>query len=89
MLFILWHASCYIRNMNNTTQATQMRTQGEKELSLTEVVGSVFAAGLGVQSRENKVRDFSRGRPLQFIIAGLLFTGMFLLALVTVVSVVV
>ena len=66
-----------------------MQSQGEKDLTLSEVVGSVFAAGLGVQSRENKVRDFSRGRPLQFIIAGLLFTGMFLLALVTVVNVVV
>ncbi len=65
------------------------QTTEDEALTLTEVVGSVFAAGLGVQSRENKVRDFSRGKPAQFIIAGLLFTGLFLLALITVVSVVV
>ena len=75
--------------MKNTTQNDVRRTQSEKDLTLTEVVGSVFAAGLGVQSRENKVRDFSRGRPAQFIIAGLLFTGLFLAALITVVNIVV
>jgi hypothetical protein len=76
--------------MEKTTSSSSTRTQQEaSDLTLTEVVGSVFAAGLGVQSRENKVRDFSRGKPVQFIIAGLLFTGMFLLALVAVVNVVV
>ncbi|MEJ2531843.1 MAG: DUF2970 domain-containing protein [Halioglobus sp.] len=76
--------------MEKTTSSSSTQTQQEaSDLTLTEVVGSVFAAGLGVQSRENKVRDFSRGKPVQFIIAGLLFTGMFLLALVAVVNVVV
>ncbi len=59
------------------------------ELSTMEVVGSVLAAGLGVQSRENKVRDFSRGKPLQFIVAGLVFTLGLLGALVAVVNLVV
>ena len=77
------------RSMENAKQDMTARASVEKDLSLAEVVGSVFAAGLGVQSRENKVRDFSRGKPAQFIMAGLLFTGMFLLALITVVNVVV
>ena len=54
-----------------------------------QVICSVFAAGFGVQSKENKVRDFSRGRPLQFIVAGLLFTIAFLIALITLVNVIV
>jgi hypothetical protein len=74
---------------NTTSSSTTRKRQKDSDLTLTEVVGSVFAAGLGVQSRENKVRDFSRGKPVHFIIAGLLFTGMFLLALVAVVNVVV
>ena len=74
---------------STTSSSTTRKQQKDSDLTLTEVVGSVFAAWLGVQSRENKVRDFSRGKPVHFIIAGLLFTGMFLLALVAVVNVVV
>ncbi|MCB1854480.1 MAG: DUF2970 domain-containing protein [Halieaceae bacterium] len=54
-----------------------------------QVTGSVLAAGFGVQSRENKLRDFSRGKPLQFIAAGLIFTLGLLVTLVAVVAVVV
>ncbi len=61
----------------------------EESLTLWQVICSVFAAGFGVQSRENKVRDFSRGRPLQFIAAGLLFTVAFLVSLIVVVNLVV
>ena len=59
------------------------------DLSLMQVTGSVLAAGFGVQSKENKQRDFSRGKPLQFIAAGLIFTFGLLFALVAVVSLVV
>ena len=89
MLIIFWHGSCTPLDMENRTTKKRAGVQSEKELTLIEVVGSVFAAGLGVQSRENKVRDFSRGKPAQFIIAGLLFTGLFLAALITVVNMVV
>ena len=58
-------------------------------LSLWQVICSVFAAGFGVQSKENKVRDFTKGRPLQFVIAGLLFTIAFLVGLITIVNVIV
>jgi hypothetical protein len=59
------------------------------DLTLAQVVGSVFAAGFGVQSKENKVRDFSRGKPLQFIAAGLFFTLALLAGLVALVNLVV
>jgi len=61
----------------------------ERDLSLAEIVGSVFAAGFGVQSRENKLRDFSRGRPLQFIAAGLILTFALLFGLIAVVNLIV
>jgi hypothetical protein len=60
----------------------------EQPLTLWEVICSVLAAAFGVQSRENKVRDFSRGKPLHFIIAGLLFTVLFLVTLITIVNIV-
>ena len=57
-------------------------------LSFWELVGSTLAAAIGVQKKSNKERDFSRGRPLQFIIAGILFTTLFVLAVVAVVQLV-
>jgi hypothetical protein len=44
------------------------------KLSPLQVVGSVFAAGLGVQSSKNRERDFKRGRIGVFIAAGIVFT---------------
>ena len=61
----------------------------ERSLSLPEVMGSVLAAAFGVQSRENKVRDFTRGKPGHFILTGVLFTLALLLALVAIVTAVV
>ena len=61
----------------------------EKDLTLLQVMGSVFAAGFGVQSKQNKVRDFTRGKPLHFVIAGLAFTVALLVGLITVVHLIV
>lgn len=56
----------------------------EQDMRLSEVMVSVFAAGFGEQSKQNKARDFPRGSPAQFIIAGLSFTVGLLLALLVV-----
>lgn len=61
----------------------------EQPLTLPQVMGSVLAAGFGVQSKENKERDFKRGKPLHFIIAGVTFTLAFLAGLITLVMVIV
>ncbi len=74
--------------MRSAIKATPTGETDSEKLSLWQVICSVFAAGFGVQSRENKERDFSRGRPLQFIIVGLLFTIAFLVALITLVNVI-
>lgn len=72
-------------------QAAGRNTEEESQQALTllQVMGSVFAAGFGVQSRENKLRDFSRGKPVHFIAAGLIFTIAFLVALIAIVNMVV
>ena len=44
------------------------------------VARSVGAAMIGVQSRKNRERDFTEGKPIHFIIGGLIGTLLFLLA---------
>lgn len=58
------------------------------KLGALQVVGSVLAAGLGVQSSKNRERDFKQGRIGVFIAAGIIFTLAFIAAVVTVVQVV-
>ena len=57
----------------------------EPPLTFLEVLGSTFAAAIGVQSKANRTRDFSRGKPLQFVLAGLIFAVMFVAVVVAVV----
>ena len=42
------------------------------------VIGSVFAAGLGVQSSKNRERDFKQGNFKTFVVAGIVFTLLFI-----------
>lgn len=42
-----------------------------------ELMQSVGAAMLGVQTEAARRRDFTRGRPSQYILLGLLATGLF------------
>lgn len=48
------------------------------KLNPLQIVSSVFAAGLGVQSSKNRERDFKQGRIGVFIAAGILFTLLFI-----------
>ncbi|MEZ5573162.1 MAG: DUF2970 domain-containing protein [Halioglobus sp.] len=58
------------------------------KLNPMQVVGSVFAAGLGVQSSKNRERDFKQGRIGIFIAAGIIFTLGFIGAVILVVQIV-
>jgi hypothetical protein len=55
---------------------------------VVQVIGSVFAAGLGVQSSKNRERDFKQGRFGVFVAAGILFTLLFMGTLYAIVSLV-
>ncbi len=76
-------------SVSRSDKASSADSREDRDLTLAEVVGSVFAAGFGVQSRENKLRDFNRGRPLQFIAAGLVLTFALLFGLIAVVNLIV
>lgn len=56
--------------------------EDKKPLTLFEVAGSVLAAAFGVQSEANKKRDFTRGKPMQFLVVGIVFTALFLLSVI-------
>lgn len=50
--------------------------------SFLQTLQSVLAAFFGVQSSRNRVRDFKHGKPLHFLLIGLLATGLFVLVVV-------
>ncbi|MEA3413255.1 MAG: DUF2970 domain-containing protein [Pseudomonadota bacterium] len=52
------------------------------------VMKSVLSAFLGIQSTANHERDISHGKPSHYILIGLLFTGLFVLIVWGVVSLV-
>ena len=60
----------------------------EKPPTFWQVLHSVMAAAFGVQSGKNRTRDFTHGKPSQFLLLGLLFTGVFVLTLFAIVKLV-
>jgi len=60
----------------------------KKSLKPVQVVSSVLAAGLGVQSSKNRERDFKQGSIKVFIAAGIIFTLVFMGTVYTVVQLV-
>lgn len=52
--------------------------QPEKPHGLREVIASVLAAALGVQSDEKRQRDFEHGSPKQFLIVAVVATLAFI-----------
>jgi len=56
--------------------------------SLFAVFGSVLSAMFGVQSSKNRERDFVRGKPVHYVIIGLVVTLTFILTVYGVVQLV-
>lgn len=68
--------------MTQNSNGSGSSDNASKERSGTgfwSVVQSVGAALIGVQSSKNRERDFTEGKPLHFIIGGLVGTAIFLL----------
>lgn len=59
-----------------------------RKLRLGALVASVLAGALGVQSSENRERDFNQGNAGVFIVGGLVFTVLFIATVVFVVQMV-
>jgi len=73
---------------DNIEPGSEPESQPPARLSPLQVVSSVFAAGLGVQSSKNRERDFKQGRFSVFVAAGIVFTLLFIGAVFTVVQLV-
>jgi len=72
--------------MKQTNEASHTPSESSDEQAAVRkgtgfwaVMQSVGAAMIGVQSRKNRERDFTQGKPIQFIIVGLVGTALFLL----------
>ena len=75
--------------MNDTSNSNNSDPADDDEgLTLLQLIGSALAAGFGVQSSENRKRDFSKGKPGQFIAIGIIFTLLFVLIMVGIVNLV-
>lgn len=59
----------------------------KKAPSVFSIILSTFAAAFGVQSQKNQEKDFSRGNIFVFIIAGIIFTILFIIAVATLVNI--
>jgi uncharacterized MAPEG superfamily protein len=62
--------------------------QHQKSPGLRALLQSVLAAALGVQSSKNRERDFTNGKASHFIVAGIVFTFLFIATVATIVNLV-
>ncbi|OQK16650.1 hypothetical protein AU255_01725 [Methyloprofundus sedimenti] len=54
--------------------------------TLKQVIQSVFAAAIGVQSKANRERDFEQGSLSSYLVVGAIATILFILSLVAIVA---
>ncbi|NOT10898.1 MAG: DUF2970 domain-containing protein [Methylococcaceae bacterium] len=54
--------------------------------TIIEIIKSVVSAAIGVQSDKNRKKDFEEGTISTYLIAGLIFTVLFVVSLIFLVS---
>lgn len=67
----------FASNMNKTPESDDQERTGT---GFWNVVQSVGAGLIGVQSSKNRERDFTHGKPIHFVIGGVIGTLLFLVA---------
>lgn len=60
----------------------------DNKLTFRQLVGTVLCAAFGVQSSKNRERDFTYGKASTFVVAGIVFSLLFILTLSTIVHLV-
>ena len=65
-----------------------MNEEEKKAPGLLDVARSVLWAMLGVQKQKNYERDFTKGKPWQYVVVGLVAVTIFILTIVVVVKIV-
>jgi hypothetical protein len=68
-------------NNNDENKPSQTKKPG-----LLQVIKAVLGAFAGVQSEQQRQQDFSAGSPLPYIVTGVIFTLLFVVTLLLVVS---
>jgi len=66
--------------MHNPNSQSAQTTRAP--LTFWEILGSTLAAAVGVQSAAKRERDFTRGKVLDFVVAGMLFSAVFVVGLI-------
>jgi hypothetical protein len=66
----------------------QTEDNKEKKVSPFALMGSVVASAFGVQTSKNRERDFQHGKFHHFVIAGIIFAILFVLAVAGIVKIV-
>ena len=78
------------KNSATTVQDQSAKIDSAEEalppLTLWQMIGSVMSAAVGVQSKENRERDFARGKASHFIMVGVGFTILFVILMATLVG---
>jgi hypothetical protein len=64
------------------------KSADDKNVSIFTIVLSLFAGWFGVQTKENRERDFTHGKAHHFIIGGIIFAVLFILVVVGIVKLV-
>jgi hypothetical protein len=57
-------------------------SEPEKPPTVWQTIQSVLASFFGVQSARNRQRDFTAGKPMHFIVVGVVMTVLFVLVVV-------
>jgi hypothetical protein len=76
----------YYLKITNSNIFNRLLEKIVPEQSIFHIIRSVLAAFIGVQSDKNRQADFEQGSLKNFIIAGLIFTVIFVLTIIYVVS---
>ena len=66
-----------------------MDTSESMSSKFKQILQSTLAAAFGVQSHKNRVQDFEEGNAGWFILAGIIFTVVFIVTVLTLVNLVV
>jgi hypothetical protein len=65
----------------------QEKINTDEKLPLKHIIISVLAAAIGVQSKKNQEKDFtSKGSIVTYIVAGIIFTVVFVITVIAVVK---
>ena len=70
---------------NKNKNGENEKPRGPGVLKITQ---SILAGAFGVQSNKNRQEDFSSQSPTPYIVAGLIFTGLFVGGLILIVNLV-